>query len=53
MAAANDPEFREMDACLSSPEQIEKIGEELKSKLDWYNEQNRILESKLADLFGD
>jgi len=53
MAAANDPEFREMDACLVSPEQIGKISEELKSKLDRYNEWNQILESRLAELFGN
>jgi len=53
MAAANDPEFREMDACLASAEQSDKISEELNAKLNWYNEQNRYLEQKLAELFGE
>jgi hypothetical protein len=53
MAAANDPEFREMDACLSSPEQIAVISEEMNAKLDWYNEQNQLLEQRLAALFRE
>ena len=51
MAAANDPEFREMDACLTSPEQIETISAEMNAKLDWYNERNRLMEQRLAELF--
>ena len=51
MAAANDPEFREMDACLTSAEQIAIISEEMNAKLDWYNERNRLMEQRLAELF--
>ena len=51
MAAANDPEFREMDACLTSPEQIDIISAEMNAKLDWYNERNRLMEQRLAELF--
>lgn len=53
MAAANEPEFREMDACLISQEQIAIISQEMKDKLEWYDEQNRLLEKKLAELFRD
>ena len=51
MAAANDPEFREMDACLTSPEQIDTISAEMNAKLVWYNEQNLLMEQRLAELF--
>jgi hypothetical protein len=51
MAAANDPEFREMDACLASAGQIAVISEEMRTKLDLYNEQNLLLEQRLAELF--
>jgi len=53
MAAANDPEFREMDACLTSPDEIERISEELNARLEWYKEQNILLEERLAELFGE
>jgi hypothetical protein len=53
MAAANDPEFREMDACLSSPEQISTICGDMNAKLEWYYEQNQLLELRLADLFRE
>jgi hypothetical protein len=52
MAAAEDPEFREMDACLASAEQIDRITQELAAKLDGYKQQNRELEKRLAALFG-
>jgi hypothetical protein len=52
MAAADDPEFREMDACLASAEQIDRITRELEAKLDGYKQQNRELEKRLAALFG-
>jgi hypothetical protein len=53
MAAANDPEFREMDACMASPEQMERVTVELSAKLAWYHEQNSLLEKRLAGLFGE
>ncbi|MEJ2156236.1 MAG: hypothetical protein P8X96_12920 [Desulfobacteraceae bacterium] len=52
MAAANDPEFREMDACLVSAEQIEIITDALEAKLDGYKEQNREMERRLEALFA-
>jgi hypothetical protein len=52
MAAAEDPEFREMDACLASAEQIDRIIQELEAKLDGYQQRNRELEKRLAALFG-
>jgi hypothetical protein len=51
MAAANDPELREMDACLTSQEQIAIISAEMNAKLEWYNEQNQLMVQKLAELF--
>jgi hypothetical protein len=42
-----------MDACLTSTEQIAIISEEMNAKLDWYNEQNRLMEHRLAELFRE
>lgn len=53
MAAANDPEYREMDTCLASAEQIATISAEMKAKLEWYDEQNLHLEQRLAELFRE
>jgi hypothetical protein len=53
MAAVNDPESLEMEACLASPEQITLINEEMSSKLAWYDEQNLLLEKRLVELFGE
>jgi len=52
MAGVNDPETREMEACLASSEQIERISEEMTAKLTWYDEQIPILEQRLGELFG-
>ncbi|HTP64639.1 MAG TPA: hypothetical protein VMJ66_04540 [Geobacteraceae bacterium] len=52
MAAVNDPETLEMEACLASPEQIDKISEEMSAKLSLYEEQIQLLEKRLAELFG-
>lgn len=52
MAAVNDPESLEMEACLASPEQIDRISEEMSAKLRWYDEQIPLLKQRLADLFG-
>lgn len=52
MAAAEDPEFREMDACLVSAEQIARIAEALEAKLDGYKQRNLELEQRMTALFG-
>jgi hypothetical protein len=52
MAGVNDPESREMEACLASSEQINRITEEMTAKLTWYDEQIPILEQRLGELFG-
>lgn len=52
MAVVNDPESREMEACLVASEQINKIAEEMTAKLAWYNEQIPSLEQRLGELFG-
>ncbi len=52
MAAVNDPETLEMEACLASAEQIARINEEMSAKLEWYEEQSRHLENRLAELFA-
>ncbi len=52
MAAADDPEYREMDACLASADQIGRITEELQAKLQWYQGRNGELECRLEGLFG-
>ena len=53
MAAVNDPEYMEMVACMASSEQIDRITEEMSTKLTWYDEQNKRLEQRLGELFGD
>jgi hypothetical protein len=51
IAAVNDPESLEMEACLASPEQINRISEEMLAKLRWYDEQLPLLKGKLWELF--
>ena len=53
MAAVNDPEYKEMVACMASSEQIDRITEEMSTKLTWYDEQNKRLEQRLGVLFGE
>jgi hypothetical protein len=52
MAGVNDPESREMEACLAASEQIDRITEEMTAKLAWYDEQIPLLEQRLGELFG-
>jgi len=53
MAAVNDPENMEMVACMASSEQIDRITEEMSTKFAWYDEQNKRLEQRLGELFGE
>ncbi len=53
MAAVNDPEYLEMEACLASPEQIADVTEEMAAKMAWYEEQSQLLEKRLAELFAE
>ncbi len=53
MAAVNDPEYLEMEACLASPEQIAGLAEEMSAKMAWYEEQNQMLEKRLVELFTE
>ncbi len=53
MASVNDPEYKEMVACMASSEQIDRITEEMSTKLTWFDEQNKRLEQRLGELFGD
>ncbi|HEX9022643.1 MAG TPA: hypothetical protein VF799_02260 [Geobacteraceae bacterium] len=52
MAAVNDPEYLEMEACLATAEQITALCDEMSAKMAWYEEQNQILEKRLAELFA-
>ncbi len=52
MAAVNDPEYLEMEACLATAEQIATLCDEMSAKMAWYEEQNQILEKRLAELFA-
>jgi hypothetical protein len=52
MAAVNDPESLEMEACLASPEQIARIIEEMSAKLTSFEEQIPLLKQRLQELFG-
>ncbi len=53
MAAVNDPEYSEMEACLASPERIDTLSEEMSAKMAWYEEQNQMLEERLEELFAE
>jgi len=53
MAAVNDPEYLEMVACMASSEQMDRITEEMSTKLAWYDEQVKCLEQRLGELFGN
>ncbi len=53
MALVNDPETLEMQACLSSKDQVKRIEKEMAAKLAAFEEEIPVLEETLNQLFNE